>query len=92
MSELIIEDLEKQLDEFFGAELPDRALQDVNVALQVAEMVKCKGYSFQMEDLCRRSMDESMWRASFSKDGEDFYVDDARAAVAVCAAVVKALG
>ncbi|SDK32266.1 hypothetical protein SAMN05660337_0076 [Maridesulfovibrio ferrireducens] len=44
-----------------------------------------------MEDLCRRSMDDCMWRAKFSKDGVDFFVDDARAAVAVCAAIVTAL-
>ncbi|MBI9109710.1 hypothetical protein [Maridesulfovibrio ferrireducens] len=91
MPELKTEELEKRLVELMGADAPAHAAQDVNIALQAAENMKSKGYSFQMEDLCRRSMDDCMWRAMFSKDGVDFFVDDARAAVAVCTAIVTAL-
>ncbi|WP_031480816.1 hypothetical protein [Maridesulfovibrio frigidus] len=91
MSELTIEQLEKRLNDLLGDDVPEQATQDVNVALQVAEIVKSKGFSFQMEDLCRRSMDDCMWRVVYSKDGVEFSADDPRAAVAVCSALVKAL-
>ncbi len=91
MSELTDEQLEKRLDELLGDDVPAQVLQDVNVALLVADIVQTKGYTFHMEDLCRRSMDDCMWRVIFSKDGLEFSADDPRAAVAVCSAAVKAL-
>jgi len=87
----MIEELEKKLDELLGTEVPAHPARDINAALQVAELLKSRGFSFQLKDLCPRSMSETLWRAVFAKGDTEFAVEDAQTAVAVCAAAVEAL-
>ena len=91
MSESIPEILEKQLKHYLGEAVPTRAAHDIHAALELSEILEAKGFSFQLKDLCPKSMNETQWRAIFIKDGEEFSANDAQSSVAVCTAAVGAL-
>jgi len=91
MSESITEILEKQLKQHLGEAVPTHAAYNINAALELSEILKAKGFSFQLKDLCPKSLNETQWRAIFFKDGKKFSADDPQSAVAICTAGVDAL-
>ncbi len=91
MSEQQIEVLEKELAQLVEAEIPAHPAQDIHDALQVADTLESKGFSFALKDMCPKSLSDTMWRATFSKDGAEFAAEHTHSAVAVCTAAVGAL-
>lgn len=91
MFESIPERLEKQLKYHLGEAFPTHAAYDIHAALKLSEILEAKGFSFQLKDLCPKSMNETKWHAIFLKDGEKFSADDPQSSVAVCTAAVDAL-
>jgi len=91
MSESIPEILEKQLKQHLGEAVPTHAAYDIHAALELSEIMEAKGFSFQLKDLCPKSLNKTQWRAIFLKDGEKFLADDPQSSVAVCTAAVDAL-
>ena len=91
MSESIPEKLEKELKHLLGESVPARAAYDIHAAIELAELLEPKGFTFKLKDLCSRSMTDTYWRATFYKDGEEFSTDDSEAAVALCTAAIAAL-
>ncbi len=91
MPESIPEILEKQLKQHLGAVVPNHAAYDIHAALELSEILEAKGFSFQLKDLCPKSMNKTQWRAIFHKNGQKFSADDPQSSVAVCAAAVDAL-
>ena len=91
MAESIIDELEKQLRQILGENMPDRAVHEIHAAMELAGILEAKGFSFQLKDLCPRSMNETAWRAVFIKDGMEFSADDPLSPVAVCKAALGAL-
>ena len=91
MSKTTPEKLEKKLKETLGEAVPTNAVYDIHVALDLAELLKAKGFSFQLKDLCPKSPSETLWRAIFSKDDEKFSADDPQSSMAVCMAAIHAL-
>jgi len=91
MSNVDVPELERALAQLMEIGLPEHPAADVTAALQVADLLEAKGYAFLLQDMCPRSLGDSMWRAVFSRDGAEFSADHAEAAVAVCAAAVAAL-
>lgn len=92
MPEYTVEDLEKQLRQFTDAEISARAVRDIHSALQIAEILESKGFSFKLKDLCPKSLNDTLWRAVFSKDAEEFNAKNEQSALAVCAAAIQAFG
>ncbi len=91
MSEPILGRLEKQLKQYLGQAVPFHVAHDIHAALELANILEAKGFSFQLKDLCPKSMNESLWRAIFIKDGEEFSADNPQSSVAVCTAAIGAL-
>jgi len=91
MSESIPERLEKQLKHHLGEAVPTHAAHNIHAALKLSKILEVKGFSFQLKDLCPKSMNETQWRAIFHKDGEAFSADDPQSSVAVCTAAIGAL-
>ncbi len=91
MQESILEKLEKQLKQLFGEAAPTNAPYDINAALELSEYLETKGFSFQLKDLCPKSLNETKWRAIFFKDDKKFSADDPQSSVAICTAAVDAL-
>jgi hypothetical protein len=91
MPESMPEILEKQLKQYLGEVVPYHAAYDIHAALELSEILEARGFSFQLKDLCPKSMDKTQWRAIFHKNGKKFSADDPQSAVAVCAAAVDAL-
>ncbi len=91
MSESIPEILEKQLKRHLGEAVPTQAAYNINAALELSKIIEAKGFSFQLKDLCPKSLSETQWRAIFIRDGEKFSADDPQSSVAVCTAAVDAL-
>jgi hypothetical protein len=91
MSEPILGRLEKQLKQYLGQAVPFHVAHDIHAALELANILETKGFSFQLKDLCPKSMNESLWRAIFIKDGEEFSADNPQSSVAVCTAAIGAL-
>ncbi|MDD9304795.1 MAG: hypothetical protein HUK40_21610 [Desulfobacter sp.] len=91
MSEVILENLEKQLNQHLGQTVPFHAAYDINPALELAGIMENKGYSFQLKDLYPKSMTNTGWQAVFSKDGQRFSAEDPASPVAVCTAAISAL-
>ncbi|MBU1002425.1 MAG: hypothetical protein KKE73_07870 [Proteobacteria bacterium] len=92
MSEQRINDIAKQLEPLLGLEISARSVRDINAALQVAELLKSRGFSFEMKDCCPRSMNDTLWRAIFAKDEMKYMAEDVDSAVAICVAAIDALG
>ncbi len=91
MPESNLEILETQLKTLFKEEIPDKAVYDIHAAMEVAEILEAKGFSFKLKDLYPKSMTETGWQAVFSKDGVSFSAEDSQASVAVCMAAVGAV-
>ena len=91
MSESTPEKLEKKLKECLGKAVPAHAADNINAALDLAKIIEAQGFLFRLKDLCPKSMNETRWRAVFSKDGDQFSADHPRSSMAVCIAAVDAL-
>jgi len=91
MPDYNLEDLEQRLETLLESKLPSQPTTDLNAALQVANLLENRGYSFLMKDLCPRSLSECYWEATFSRDGDTFAAEAAQTPVAICAAAIAAL-
>ena len=91
MSETIFEILEKQLNQLLDETIPTHAAYNINPALELVKIMEIKGFSFQLNDLCPKKLTESLWCATFLKDGENFSAEYPQAPVAICAAAIGAL-
>ena len=91
MPKYSLDELDRRLGAYLAPELPERPSSDVNLALRVAGLLESKGYSFQLKDLCPKSLSESLWQAVFSAGDARFVAEDCRSAVAVCTAALAAL-
>jgi hypothetical protein len=91
ISESIPELQEKQLKHYLGEAVPTHAAHDIHAAPELSAILEAKGFSFQLKDLCPRSINETQWRAIFIKDGQEFLADNAQSSVAVRTAAVGAL-
>jgi len=91
MSGPSVDHLEKQLEQLFGGALPDQAVHNINAAMKLAGILEAQGFTFQLKDMCPRSLNETNWRAAFSKEDAIFSAEDPRSSVAVCMAAVDAL-
>ncbi|MFO7910993.1 MAG: hypothetical protein R6V15_02410 [Desulfotignum sp.] len=91
MSKSILEQLEKQLIQFLGEAVPDQAVYDIHAAMELAWILETKGFTFQLKDLCPKSLNETAWRAIFFKENIAFTADDPEPSVALCKAAVDAL-
>ncbi len=61
MPESIPEILEKQLKQHPGEVVPNHVAYDIHATLELSEILEAKGFSFQLEDLCPKSMDKPHW-------------------------------
>jgi len=91
MSESVAEILENQLKQYLGEAMPAHAAHDIHAALELSEVLEAKGFSFQLKDLCPKSLNETQWGAVFIKDDREFSANNAQSAVAICTAAVGAL-
>lgn len=91
MSKSILEQLEKQLEQLLGEAFPNQAVYDIHAAMELAVILETKGFTFQLKDLCPKSLNETAWRAIFFKENITSFADDPEASVAVCKAAVAAL-
>lgn len=92
MVEQRLNDIAKQLEQLLGPEISARSVRDINAALQLAEFLKSRGFSFELKDCCPRSLNDTLWRAVFAKDGMKYMAEDVDSALAICVAAVDALG
>lgn len=86
-----LDELDQRLGNFLAPELPERPSSDVNLALRVAGLLESRGYSFQLTDMCPKSLSQSLWQASFSTGDMQFAAEDAQSAIAICSAALAAL-
>ncbi|WP_462270871.1 hypothetical protein [Desulfobacter sp.] len=91
MSESAIEILEEQLKALLGDSVPDQAVYNINAAMELAGMLEAEGFTFQLKDMCAKSMTETNWRATFLKEDAAFSAENPQSSVAVCMAAVEAL-
>jgi hypothetical protein len=91
MSESAIEILEEQLKALLGDSVPDQAVYNINAAMKLAGMLEAEGFTFQLKDMCPKSMTETNWRATFLKEDAAFSAENPQSSVAVCMAAVEAL-
>ncbi len=91
MSEPAVEILEEQLKQLLGESVPDQAVYNINAAMELAGILETKGFTFQLKDMCPKSMTETNWRATFLKDDAVFSAETPQSSVAVCMAAVDAL-
>lgn len=91
MSDTIFEKLEHQLKLLLDEALPVQVASDLDAALDLSKIMEVKGFSFQLQDRCPRSLTDSLWCANFIKDGEIFSAEYPQASVAICAAAIGAL-
>lgn len=91
MSESAEKNLEKQLKQFLGESLPDQAVYNINAAMALAGILEARGFTFQLKDMCPKSMTQTNWRATFIKSDSIFSAEDPQSSVAVCMAAVDAL-
>ncbi|WP_320040076.1 hypothetical protein [uncultured Desulfobacter sp.] len=91
MSESAVENLEKQLKQLLGESVPNQAVYNINAAIDLAGILENKGFTFQLKDMCPKSMTETNWRATFSKQDAIFSAENPQSSVAVCMAAVDAL-
>ena len=90
MSESAVENLEEQLKQLFGESVPNQAVYNINAAIELAGILENKGFTFQLKDMCPKSMTETKWRATFSKQDASFSAENPQSSVAVCMAVIDA--
>jgi hypothetical protein len=91
MSEIAVENLEEQLKQLLDESIPNQAVYNINAAMELAGMLETKGFTFQLKDMCPKSLIETNWRATFLKDGATFSAENPQSALAVCMAAVDAL-
>ncbi|MGM0655777.1 MAG: hypothetical protein ACQETR_10730 [Thermodesulfobacteriota bacterium] len=91
MSESAVEILEEKLKELLGEALPDQAVYNINAAMELAGILETRGFTFQLKDMCPKSMTETNWRATFLKEDAVFSAENSQSSVAVCMAAVDAL-
>ncbi len=91
MSESAVELLEEQLKQLLGESVPDQAVYNINAAMELAGILETKGFTFQLKDMCPKSMTETNWRATFLKEERVFTAENPQSSVAVCMAAVDAL-
>lgn len=92
MSRSAVENLEEQLKQLLGESVPVQAVYNINAAMELAGILETKGFTFQLKDMCPKSLTETNWRATFLKEDAQFSAEDPQSAVAVCMAAVDALG
>lgn len=85
------EDLDRRLRGILGDRLPADAATHINAALELADLLEAEGYGFTLIDVHPRDPDESLWRATFARDGAEHRAEHAEAARAVCLAALRAL-
>lgn len=91
MSKQTPDELETLLGQLLEAPLPGRPATNINDALQVADILEEKGFSFFLKDLRPKSFDETLWSAHFSLNEDSFTAENAEASVAICVAAAAAL-
>ena len=91
MSESTVEILEEKLTQLLGESVPDQAVYNINAAMELAGILETKGFTFQLKDMCPKSLIDTNWRATFLKDGRKFSAENSQSALAVCMAAVEAL-
>ncbi|WP_321492644.1 hypothetical protein [uncultured Desulfobacter sp.] len=91
MSGSEIKTLEEQLEQLLQEPVPDQAVYNVNAAMQLASIIEAKGFTFQLKDMCPKSLIETNWRATFLKEGEVFSAEHAQSSMAICLAAVDVL-
>ncbi len=91
MQEYSMDELDKRLGQLLDSELPASPTSDVNAALLVADLLESNGYTFQLKDMCPKSLCDNLWRAVFTYKDEEFVADNSESAFAICAAAVAAL-
>jgi len=91
MSESAAENIEEQLKQHLGESLPDQAVYNINAAMELSGILEAKGFTFQLKDMCPKSIIDTNWRATFLKDDRKFSAENAQSALAVCMAAVEAL-
>lgn len=92
MSESEVEYLNGQLKQFLGESVPNQAVYNINAAMELAGILETKGFTFQLKDMCPKSMTDTNWHASFLKQDKSFSAESPQSAIAVCTAAVDALG
>lgn len=92
MSEPAAENLEKQLKQLLGDSVPKQAVYNINAAMELAGILETKGFTFQLKDMCPKSLTQTSWRANFLKQDMIFSAENPQSSVAVCMAAVDALG
>jgi hypothetical protein len=91
MHTTIPETLEHELKKYLGEAVPGHAATDIHAALALADILKSRGFAFQLKDLCPGSPDQTGWQAVFSKEGYEFTADHPDSPAAVCTAAIGAL-
>ena len=91
MSGSAVKNLEEQLKQLLGESVPGQAVYNINAAMELAGILETKGFTFQLKDMCPKSLIETNWRAAFSKEEAIFSAEDPQSSVAVCMAAVDAL-
>ena len=91
MSESAVEHLEEQLRQLLGDAVPNQAVHNINAAMELAGMLEDKGFTFQLKDMCPKSMTDTNWRAAFLKDDAQFSAENPQPSAAVCMAALGAL-
>ncbi len=62
---------------------------EIHTALEAAEVLQGKGFSFQLQDMCPKDMDKNLWRARFiSPDEKEISEESEEPGRAVCLAAV----
>ena len=91
MSGIDINAIETNLKNRLGPSMPDNAIENINSALQVAQILESRGYAFDLKDLCPKSLCDTGWRARFNMNDQEFTAEAPQAAAAICTAAFAAL-
>ncbi len=91
MSEYTMEELDTALAQVLGAPLPGKPSANVNDALQVADLLESKGFTFRLKDLRPKSISENLWGAAFTMGEKVFTAENSQSSVAICRAALAAL-
>lgn len=91
MTHYSTEELDQRIEQLLDCTLPDRPTADINVALKVADLMESRGYNFQIQDMCPKSLHETLWKAVFASQNSEYVAEAPQSAVAICTAAVAAL-
>ncbi len=84
-------DIDDQLCRLLELDPTIRPSCTVNDALRVAECLEARGYSFTLKDMARASLYDTLWQATFGRDGVEFTAENEQAPLAICTAATDAL-